>query len=310
MSVLVGSVDDPWGVIGVQTDERRVFTEDDVHFLTAVANVLAGAVDRRRKLDHEREAQEVGKAFIGVVNHELRTPITTIYAGAKLLSRLPPSDPEHAVLIADVEAEADRLYRLTEDLLVLTRVERDDLQIAREPVLVNHLLERVLASERRRWPLMRFAVDIRPGLAAAVGEDSYVEQVLRNLISNAAKYSPSGSTIRISVDDTDTDVTVRVLDEGPGIGLGEEGELFTLFYRSPATAQQASGAGIGLFVCQRLVAAMGGRLWARNRSDGGSEFGFALAHYHAEDDDPDTDGHAASTAPGNVLPSADALTTG
>lgn len=284
MSVIIGSVDDPWGVLGVQTQRLRRFTGHDINFLTAVANVLAEAIEKRRKSEREREAQEIGRAFIGVVNHELRTPITTIYAGAKLLRRIPPTDSEWAGIAEDVEAESDRLYRLTEDLLVLTRLERDDLRIAREPVLLTRLVDRVLAVERRRWPVTAFEIVADPDLPTAMGEDSYVEQVLRNLLSNAAKYSPSASTVTVRLTADAEDVSVRILDEGAGIGSTDPADLFALFYRSPATAQQASGAGIGLFVCQRLVAAMGGRLWARNRDgEAGSEFGFALRHYRAED---------------------------
>jgi len=107
-------------------------------------------------------------------------------------------------------------------------------------------------------------------------DPTYVEQVIRNLLSNAAKYGGEGSTVHVSASAGDGEVVVRVLDDGPGFPSAETARLFDLFYRSPGTAATASGAGIGLFVCARLVAAMGGRIWAEPRDGGGAEFGFAL----------------------------------
>jgi K+-sensing histidine kinase KdpD len=279
MTTVIHDQDGPWGVLGAHTRSARTFTEDDTNFLLSVTTVLGRAIDRRRRLDAEREAQDLNRAFIGIVSHELRTPITTIYGGAKMLARLSPSSPERVSIAGDVEAEADRLYRLTEDLLVLTRLERGDLVVGAEPVLLERVLERVVDSERGRWPSTAIVLTVPPDLGLVVGEDNYVEQVVRNLVTNAAKFSPPEAGVEIIADRDEGEVRVLVLDRGPGI-RGDEGEqLFGLFYRSPATAQQASGAGIGLFVCDRLMRAMGGRIWGRPRDDGGSEFGFALKAY-------------------------------
>ena len=280
----------PWGVLAVHSRLPRRFDPDDVTFLRAVVNVLAGAIDRAHKLEIERRSQDVGRAFIGVVSHELRTPITSIYAGAKLLNRRVGNAKEQAEMAADVEAEADRLYRLTEDLLVLTRLERHDLELGREPILLKHLLGRVVASEQRRWPLVTFELRVEGRLATVMGEESYVEQVVRNLLGNAAKYSPTGAHVEVVAQDLDAGVAVRVLDRGPGIGGSDPAQLFALFYRAPGTASQASGAGIGLFVCDQLVQAMGGELWAQPRQGGGSEFGFSLARYPDEHDGADAVG--------------------
>ena len=122
-------------------------------------------------------------------------------------------------------------------------------------------------------------------MAVVRGEETYVEQVLRNLLSNAAKYGSPGTAVTIAIEDQGDEVAVRVFDEGPGIARGEVEQLFSLFYRSPATAASAAGAGIGLFVSRRLVDEMGGRMWARNRSEGGAEFGFSLARFPADEDD-------------------------
>ena len=271
-------------MLGVHTDHRRLFTKDDTNFLVAVTNVLAGAIERRRRLDEERQAQDLNRAFIGIVSHELRTPITTIYGGAKMLRRLPPDGADWAAIATDVEADAERLYRLTEDLLVMTRLERHDLDVVSEPVLISRLLERVVASEQKRWPLAKVRVRVPAELEPAIGEDNYIEQVVRNLVSNAAKYSPAGSPVEVTAEREGEEIHVRVLDRGPGIRGEDPERLFALFYRAPSTASQASGAGIGLFVCDQLIRAMGGRFWARPRDGGGSEFGFALRRYAEEEE--------------------------
>jgi len=164
-----------------------------------------------------------------------------------------------------------------EDVVALNRFGEGGGEIGWEPVLLQRLVPRVVQSERDRWPGVTFVIDVAPGLPTVSADPTYVEQVVRNLLSNAAKYGGSGSTVLVRGDAGTREVCIRVLDDGPGFPADETNRLFELFYRSPGTAAAASGAGIGLFVCARLVAAMGGRIWATPRPEGGAEFGFALA---------------------------------
>jgi signal transduction histidine kinase len=177
---------------------------------------------------------------------------------------------------ADIAADAERLYRLVEDLLVLTRSEHGSLEIAPEPVLLQRLLPRVVDSERSRWPTVTFRVDLPPGIPPVVGEETYVEQVVRNLLSNAGKYGGAQGRVTLTVAVVEDFVEIRVLDEGPGLGDEDPDSLFQLFYRADSAVRRASGAGIGLYACRELVTALGGRIWARSRPGGGAEFGFAL----------------------------------
>ncbi len=226
------------------------------------------------------EARRAQEAFIGVLSHELRTPVTTIYGGAKVLgqSTRELSDEVRADVYSDIAAESERLYRLVEDLLVLARFERgSEATPADEPVLLQRLLPGVVASEQARWPSTRFESSIPNHLPTVRADRTYVEQLTRNLLSNAAKYGGTECPVRLVVEQDGDEVAVRVLDEGPGFAPDEASHLFDLFYRSPATAGLAGGAGIGLFVCRRLVEAMGGRIWAQPRTrPRGAEFGFAL----------------------------------
>jgi K+-sensing histidine kinase KdpD len=249
------------------------------------------AATRRRLtelLDADRRASELREAFNSIVSHELRTPITAIYAGAKLLARSDRTLAEatRLDLAHDMELEAERLFRLVEDLLVLARTERGSIELGDEPVHLSHVVERVVRSEEARWPSARFTFRAAGATGAVRGDDTYIEQVLRNLLSNAAKYTPAEAEIEVVVDQVEEGVRVRVLDEGAGIQVDEANRLFELYYRSAATAKKAGGAGIGLFVCRTLIEAMGGRIWAARRDERGSEFGFVLPPYVDEEDSP------------------------
>lgn len=267
------------GLLEVDSIEPNAFFAEDERLLATIGQALAGPIDLAARYADEARARDMRDAFIGIVSHELRTPITTIYGMSRVLrQRATSMDPEaFDQALDDIEAEAERLRRLTEDLLVLSRAEGGRLVVAADPILVGHIVGRSIDGEAARWPGHRFASVVPPGLPLVGGEDLYVEQVVRNLLGNAAKYSPIGSTIRTVVGPEDDGVAVRVLDEGPGLRDQDPARLFELFYRAPEAVRQTAGAGIGLFVCHELVAAMGGRIWATDRQAGpGAEFGFWL----------------------------------
>lgn len=264
-------------VVGLDQDitDRRVAEEQRDALLAA---------ERQAALRHE--------AFLDVASHELRTPITTIYGGAKLLARreTPLSEADRADLLMQMAAEAERLYRLVEDLLVLTRSEHGALPPVAEPVRIAPLLQRVIASEAPQWPGVRFSAEIAPDLPVVSGDDTYLEHVFRNLLSNAAKYGAPGGYVRLTASAEDGVVVVRVLDGGPGIDEADADRLFDLFYRSPSTAGLAKGAGIGLFVCRSLLTAMGGSISACRREEGGSAFTVRLPPYVEDDASDDAGG--------------------
>jgi PAS domain S-box-containing protein len=242
-------------------------------------DVREGTIVVLRDVTEARQRQAVRDTFIGILSHELRTPVTTIFAGAKVLSRPSELSPEtRAEIFSDIVVESERLHRLVEDVVAMTRFgdeagEKDE--AGAEPVLLQRVLPSVIASEEDRWPGVNFGVSIPAGLPTVIADPTYVEQVIRNLVSNAAKYGGDGD-VTVKVEAAAAEVVVRILDNGPGFPPDEADRLFELFFRSTATSRTAAGAGIGLFVCARLIRAMGGRIWAKNRDGGGAEFGFAL----------------------------------
>jgi PAS domain S-box-containing protein len=241
--------------------------------------VLTDITDRLEN-DHLRDT------FIGILSHELRTPVTAIYGGSQVLlgrgERLDPSVSRE--LLADIAAEAERLHRLIENLLVLARVERGEELIGGEPVLLQRVLPTILERERAIWLGTQISADVPAGLPTVRGHDGYVSQVVRNLLSNAVKYGGPGANVQIVAEGEAEGVTVRILDDGPGLGIDAPDRLFDLYYRAPGAAVVAQGAGIGLFVCRRIVTGLGGTIWATTRPTGGAEFGFRLPIYEADED--------------------------
>ena len=271
----------------VVTDEICVLEHPDGRRLTITANAGPIRDDEGRTIagvavyadvTARHEAEAARDAFIGVLSHELRTPLTSIYGGAQVLLRpgRRMSSEARRDILNDVVAEAERLRAIVDDLLVLSRVERGvDLQ-RDEAVLLQRIAGRVAASEQMRWPGHTFTVTAPPSLPVVTGDEGYVEQILRNLLSNAAKYGSDDGLVEVVMAHEGSEVTVRVLDSGAGIPPGDEERIFRLFYRAASTAGSAAGAGIGLYAVRILAEAMGGRAWARSRVGGGAEVGFAL----------------------------------
>jgi two-component system sensor histidine kinase KdpD len=256
------------------------------------------ADQRDELLLQERRAAEFREAFVDVISHELRTPVTTILGAAQILARSerPRDGSPRDSLLDDIHLEAERLHRLVEDLLVLTRAERGRLVVDAEPLAIERLLTRVVSGVAPELSTIAIATDLPAGLPIVSGEATYVEQVLRNLLGNAAKYSPPGTPVTVTAANDGDAVAIRVLDAGPGIPAGSETRLFELFYRAPEQARVVAGSGIGLFVCKSLVEAMGGRMWAAQRPEGGAEFGFTLRVLEGDDESLESDASHADAA--------------
>ncbi|HEX3429106.1 MAG TPA: ATP-binding protein [Candidatus Limnocylindrales bacterium] len=289
------------GLMEVDSTEVDAFSAADEELLAAVVGVLAGHVELAAHHDEQQRSNALREAFIGVISHELRTPITTIYGLARVLRRR-GSELDEAVRsqsIADIEAESDRLYRLVEDLLVLSRAESGRVEFEAEPISLGRLVERITEAEAERRPDRRFQVRLPEGMALIEGEPTYVEQVIRNLLTNAVKYSSAPDPIEVEIEVRETDsaidepiagdtgrreAVVRVLDRGIGIDDETSAHAFDLFFRTREATRIASGAGIGLFVSRQLIEAMGGRTWLEPRAGGGTEAGFALPLTEVEDE--------------------------
>ncbi len=224
-------------------------------------------------VDDQHRSNEAREAFVGVLAHELRTPITSIYAASVLLNRTVDGDRASVrSLAADLSTEADRLRRMVDDLVVISHVERGASLVRDEPMLVQRVVDRVVREEANRYPERRIEVALEPDLPPVAGDDGYLEQILRNLLSNAWKYG-SGAPVIVEtrLGPGANEVSLAVRDHGPGFVDGDEDRVFDLFYRSDAASRRAAGSGIGLYVVRALATAMGGTVGARTHPEGGAE---------------------------------------
>ena len=282
------------GVISLAMAESgRTYTRSELSLAEDLAHRAALAVDNARLYSESQRVQEelrlaneAKDEFLGLVSHELRTPITTIYGGARLMrSRGDNLDPDSKQgVLDDIEHESERLHRIVEDLLVLARVELGQ-EVITEPVLVQRVAERTVSVLGKRKAGRQIDLDMSADLPPVRASSVYLEQVLRNLVNNADKYSPADETIEVTARQDGDVVVVSVLDRGPGIPAEELELIFERFYRSSGTAKQAGGAGIGLTVCKRLLEAQSGRIWARARDGGGLAISFSLPVYSEADEE-------------------------
>jgi signal transduction histidine kinase len=230
------------------------------------------------------EALAVKDEFLGLVSHELKTPITTILGNAQIMRRAASilTEDDRAAAMEDIAHEAERLHTIVDNLLVLARAESPQ-ELEFEPVMLHRIVGGCVEEFARRHPGR--TVEFHNGSEAFVlGDEVYIQQIVHNLLSNAAKYSPPSAPIDVEIDRAGVLARVHVCDRGPGIDDGERGRIFDTFYRSPATAQLASGVGVGLAVCKRLAEAMGGEMWATNRAGGGADIGFGLVEVSVEEE--------------------------
>jgi PAS domain S-box-containing protein len=240
---------------------------DQVNAEEAMHNALKSAEDANAAKDE----------FVALVAHELRGPITTIVGNAEILEKRSAliDAPSRAAALSDIRAEADRLRRMIQDLLVLARLERHA-EMEPEPLRIERIVQDVITRHRRAHPERPVEVSMPEPPPLVLASQAYTDQVISNLLTNAEKYSPAASPVEVAIDAPDRELRVRVLDQGAGIAPDEIEQVFRPFYRSRSTAGRAEGFGIGLTVCRRLVEAQGGTIWARPRAGGGTEFGFTL----------------------------------
>jgi two-component system sensor histidine kinase KdpD len=221
------------------------------------------------------ETERTRSSLLSLVSHDLRTPLASITGAASVLLREGVGEGERRELVETIRGEGERLGRLLSDLLDLTRFESGVSQVHKEwsPIeeIVGAALSRVESKLEGRDVITKLPEEV-----LLVPLDALlIEQVLLNLLENAAKYSPAGSPLEIGAAVDAHDFVVRVADRGPGIAPGQEERVFERFYRA-ADGTRAAGTGLGLAVCRAIVRAHGGSIRAENRPDGGALFSFRL----------------------------------
>lgn len=270
------------GTLCILDRTPRKLLPADVTTLEDLAGMVMSELEVRRAsrqaLNEAAHREQFKDAFLAMLSHEFRTPVTTIYAAAQLLLRDPAvvNDSRLSSLVPDIAAESERLLRLVDDLLVLTRLERGGLDAEHEPVLLQRVLPKVVTREQSRYAGRMVRLDVPVDLPPALGDQTFLEQVLANLLSNAFKYSEPSSEVLVIVRERGEDIEVRVHDQGIGIRPDQDKSVFALLYRSPEARLLAPGAGVGLYVCRQLVEAMGGRVWIEPTTGRGTVVAFSV----------------------------------
>jgi signal transduction histidine kinase len=278
-----------WG--GVSNETLIIGAVDAMVVPLIVASVVVYFVKHSARLeeinDQLQEAnlklQAVDKMktdFITVASHELRTPVTTIKAFAELLI-MKPEMPEQrkGKLVSSINSEANRLTRLTNDLLDLARIEAGSMQWRKEAIVIEDVVRSSLAS---MGPLLegrglRLTTAFGPPVAVFYGDHDRLVQVVTNLLSNAAKFTPAGGAITVAVRQEAAQIVVEISDTGRGIPAGDLELIFEKFHRSgDQLTSMIEGTGLGLAIARQIVEYHGGKIWAVSTYGKGSTFVFTL----------------------------------
>ena len=247
--------------------------------LTLVAILGAFAIGGPFLLREARAAIELQQTaskrseYYSVVAHELRNPLVGIRSMAKVLVR-PLPESQRAQYVAALEAESTAALALLDSLTDIASIESGRLRLALRPLDLTGVVREVTSALRSGEHAISVTGDEQPVVVA--GDDRRLGQVLRNLVTNAAKYSPDGAPIEVSVTcGRNAAAIVRVRDAGPGVPVAERGQLFQKFTRL-STAGATRGSGLGLYISSMIVRDHHGELWAEWPTEGGSVFGFSV----------------------------------
>ena len=236
----------------------------------------ARTYEREHELVQELRALDVYKSqLIATVSHELKNPLTSIVGHLEMLEQVPELDPLAVSSIAAMDRASGRLSRVINDLLLLSRVDDPTTPVVAVPVDLHAVLEDVLdvnaVSARNKELTVRVVAPEGPVLA--LGDHDELDRVCANLISNAVKYTPPGRTITVTLDRMGDRVMLACADEGIGISLDDQDQLFSEFFRSAnPDAYSQPGTGLGLAIVQRIVHRHDGRITVDSELGKGSTF--------------------------------------
>jgi two-component system sensor histidine kinase KdpD len=282
LPLVVGTV--AFGTVRVERPAgRRAFTPEEQLLLEAAAKQAAAALDRARLDARARMAQldaetnQLRAAMFSSVTHDLRTPLASIKAG--VTSLLDPNveyDPsQERELLTTILEETDRLNRLVGNILDLARIRAGALVPSRNDASLDEIAEAVVTRMRPRLDQVTVDLKLRDDLPDVPVDGVQMDQVLTNLLENAARFSPIGGAIGVSVAPFRDRVQVRVTDQGPGIPTEDRERVFEAFYRGVRNPE-TPGSGLGLAIANAIVTAHGGRIWVEGAPGGGAAVIFEI----------------------------------
>jgi two-component system sensor histidine kinase KdpD len=272
---------EPLAVLSLEPPARTALLRDQLGFLEVFARQAAFALERVHLADEARRAalraksEELRSALLSTVSHDLRTPLAAITGAATTLrDESSLAGASRVELVEMICEEADRMERLVTNLLDMTRLDSGAVELRKEWLPLVEVVGSTMTHLEPRLRAHRVAVSLPDELPMVLLDPVLAERLFANLMENAAKHTPPGSTIDVSARMEDGAVVIEVGDDGPGIPAGDEERIFERFYR-PA-GSRTEGVGLGLAICRAIAEAHGARLQAGNKAGGGAFFRLRL----------------------------------
>jgi two-component system, OmpR family, sensor histidine kinase KdpD len=265
------------GALALTDSEYSAQIYEAIGGLVAIALERAAAVERSSRLEAWRQGERLRSALLDSVTHDLRTPLTAIRAAATTLSSQPDlAEPERAELVTVVDEESARLDRLIGQAVEMAQLDAAAVQVNPQPEDVRTVIENTVEQMRPQLRDRLVVMQIAEGLPRIPMDRSLVHRVLRHILENAARYSPVGAPITISVARDEHRLLVTVADTGPGIDPGDQPFVFDKFFRGKKQKTQSGGTGMGLAIAKAIVEAHGGGIQLASRAGEGTRFTFWL----------------------------------
>ncbi len=267
----------PAGLVALSREGGRApLNAEEERLFWALADQLASALDRlrlARERDQARiavESERLRTALLSSLSHDLKTPLASIMGAVTALRAGPDLFDRSArdELTAAIQDEAERMTRFVTNLLDMTRIEAGGITLDRDTVDLGEVVGTALQRTAQVLSGHDVIVVMRPDLPMLNLDPVLFEQVLVNLLDNAAKYAAPASLVTVTGQRAGDEVEITVADQGPGLPPGDEERVFEKFYRATKADRQRAGTGLGLAICRGFMDALGGRITAANRSDG------------------------------------------
>lgn len=237
------------------------------------------AAEQEEQLIRSRYVNEKKTEFLSIASHELKTPLTTIKAFTQLAMIEGEDLPENIrMYLSKINLQSDKLYKLVQQLLDISKVEAGQLDFAMEEVVMNEYIHDTVSLIAKSIPTHPISIDVKEEVIAKI-DKLRLEQVFSNLLVNAAKYSDERSPIRVSTA-LESGKMLRISVKDEGIGMSEQNirRVFEKFFRAEEIVRSYSGLGMGLYIASKIISAHGGRIWIDSELDVGSTFHFSIPY--------------------------------
>jgi two-component system, OmpR family, sensor histidine kinase KdpD len=247
----------------------------------AIADLIAISIERARALEEvshaeaERQSETLKSALLDALAHDIKTPLTSIKAAATGLLAAPRNGAD-LELLTIINEETDRLVQLAAEVVAMARIEAGKLHLERRAVAVDEIVSGALADLHPAWKGRPCQIEVPEYLPPVDADPEFAQQVVKQLVDNALKYSPEATPIRVSARLDGARIVIGVADRGPGIDETETGRIFDKFYRGRSHRFSVKGTGMGLSIAKGIVEAHGGGIWVESEPGQGSAFYISL----------------------------------